>query len=227
MLGETAAEHQLRQQQHAAELAAAQQQQQATQQALDAITAPTVMLSFPSVEGIEVSPSDAIMVLFWIIMDLVFNLGDVQRIKEFYNLQQGSDTVAAFGQRFTTVFNTIAHMAEEGAKRPEAVFTDALNSDKLRAALQQWTQQQLGSTSDPATRLQLTIRYATQQEDMLQSDEKLRLQKQSYTGDSSSSTTEQQYQDVTDTSTRAVTKNRQGHVTHIYGISIPEHLPSR
>lgn len=221
MLGETAAEHQLRQQQHAAELAAAQQQQQATQQALDAITAPTVMLSFPSVEGIEVSPSDAIMVLFWIIMDLVFNLGDVQRIKEFYNLQQGSDTVAAFGQRFTTVFNTIAHMAEEGAKRPEAVFTDALNSDKLRAALQQWTQQQLGSTSDPATRLQLTIRYATQQEDMLQSDEKLRLQKQSYTGDSSSSTTEQQYQDVTDTSTRAVTKNRQGHVTHIYGISIP------
>ena len=44
--------------------------------ALTAATARRVLTSYLTVAGDDVSPGDALMVVFWIIMDIVFCLGD-------------------------------------------------------------------------------------------------------------------------------------------------------
>jgi hypothetical protein len=158
---EDAASFQTRQQQHTQQQQAAQQSVTAAQQALTDLTSIAAVTSFPTVRGEDITPSDAIIILFWIVMDVLFGLGGESRLQQFYSLgspgSQGSDTLEVWSQRVTKEYQAVNHLTDANLSMPELTFIRGLNEPELRSFLEQWTNLNLGKEREPARRLSRTI----------------------------------------------------------------------
>ena len=114
--GEAAASFQSRQQQYTQQQQAAQQAATAAQQALTDLTSKAAITGFPTVNGMDVSPSDAIISLFWTVMDVLFDLGGDSKLQNFFSLgkpgSQGADSLEVWAQRISKEYRSVSHLSD-------------------------------------------------------------------------------------------------------------------
>lgn len=149
-------------------IATAQEAEQAAETLYTKYSTSSKIAHFVMVDGDFLSPSDALYRFYWVVMDIIFGLGDQDRLQQFYKLahpnSQGNDSIALFGQRVKKVFNDAAHLVDPATKSPEIVFTKGLNSRSMQAQLQQWRDANLTEERDPLVRLSRTIEQAKNME---------------------------------------------------------------
>ena len=184
--------------------------------------------SFPTVKGNDVSPSDAIMVLFWIAMDVIFGMGDAERQEGFYKMgtagTQGSDSLDVFGYKVTKEFMEVRHMGGPAASRPDKTFIMGLNDNKLREQLGLWAQQHLTGVADGSIRLRAVIDQALKlQQDQL-SEAQWNLQYAAHTGQTlkgSQLSSQSSDSKAHDTPSKHLTCSAQGTVLKVQDVSVP------
>src|SRR5690349_3782308 len=101
-------------------------------------------------------------------MDVVFGLGDQQRVEQMYARakpgSQGSDTIALWGQKCMKLYKEVPHIQNAATASPEIVFYNGLNDSQMSSQIKMWVDANLGYQRDPLVRLQRTITHAKELE---------------------------------------------------------------